>query len=141
MEAVARCLGAAELGVVDGSISGPPPRAAGTTTVYLSGSRAAEVASLDAPGLEFRVVSETVGAASAIKMSTASFCKGQTGLFAHVAEMEEIAASQEQVGLSPDLFAAFTGLYRGMSESSLAEAAPEDVDPGLPLGPLLDRLG
>ncbi len=184
MEAVAHCLGTAGLDVVDGSISGPPPRAAGTTTVYLSGPRAAEVAGLDAPGLDLRVVGETIGTASAIKMSTASFYKGQSALFAqalraarvngvlefviddfrrhypdfvddaprllqsiaakssrYVAEMEEIAASQEQAGLSPDLFASFAGLYRGMSESNLAVLAPEDTDPGLPLGPLLDRLG
>jgi 3-hydroxyisobutyrate dehydrogenase-like beta-hydroxyacid dehydrogenase len=184
MEAVAQCLGAADLEVVDGSISGPPPRHAGTTTVYLSGPRAAEVASLEAPGLELRVVGGTIGTASAIKMSTASFYKGQTAVFArallaarangvlelvlddlrrnypdlvadaprllqsiaaksgrYVAEMEEIAASQKQVGLSSDLFAAFAGLYRAMSESDLAVHAPEDTDPGLPLGPLLDRLG
>ena len=67
---------------VDGSISGPPPRLAGTTIVYLSGGRAAQVASLDAPGLELRVVGEAIGTASAIKMSTASFYKGQTALFA-----------------------------------------------------------
>ena len=150
MFAAATRLGEAGLVAVDGSISGPPPRLAGATTVYLSGPRAAEVASLDAPGLELRVVGEAIGAASAIKMSTASFYKGQTALFAqalraarangvldpvlddlrrhypdfvddaplllqriaaksarYVAEMEEISATQEQAGLTPDLFAAF----------------------------------
>jgi 3-hydroxyisobutyrate dehydrogenase-like beta-hydroxyacid dehydrogenase len=184
MEVVAHRLGVAGLSVVDGSISGPPPRPEGTTIVYLSGPRAAEVAILDTPGLELRVVAETVGTASAIKMSTASFYKGQTALFAqalraarangvlepvlddlrrhypdlvgdaprllqsiaaksgrYVGEMDEIAASQEQVGLSPDLFVAFAGLYREMSESTLAVRAPEDADSGLPLGPLLDQLG
>ena len=67
---------------VDGSISGPPPRRAGTTVVYLSGPAAAQVAGLPAPGLELRVVGPTVGTASAIKMSTASFYKGQTALLA-----------------------------------------------------------
>ena len=102
-----------------------------------------------------RVVGETVGTASAIKMSTASFYKGQTALFAqalraarangvlelvlddlrrhypdlvddaprllqsiaaksgrYVAEMNQISASQESAGLTPDLFAAFATVYR-----------------------------
>jgi 3-hydroxyisobutyrate dehydrogenase-like beta-hydroxyacid dehydrogenase len=82
MEAVAERLESAGLAAVDGSISGPPPRVAGTTVIYLAGPRAAQVASLDAPGLELRVVGEAIGTASAIKMSTASFYKGQTALFA-----------------------------------------------------------
>jgi len=185
MGAVADCLAATGLGVVDGSISGPPPRSAETTTVYLSGPRAAEVVeSLDAPELELLVVGEMIGRASAVKMSTASFYKGQTALLAqalraaqandvleivlddlrrhypdlidnaprllqsiaaksgrYVAEMEEIAASQERVGLGSDLFTALAVLYRGISESDLAETAPEDVDPTVPLGQLLARLG
>lgn len=68
--------------LVDGSISGPPPRLAGSTVIYLSGPRAAQVASLDAPGLELRVVGDEIGTASAIKMSTASFYKGQTAILA-----------------------------------------------------------
>ena len=79
MAAVAERLESAGLSAVDGSISGPPPRRAGATIVYLSGVRAAEVASLPAPGLELRVVGERIGMASAIKMSTGSFYKGQTG--------------------------------------------------------------
>jgi 3-hydroxyisobutyrate dehydrogenase-like beta-hydroxyacid dehydrogenase len=82
MDAVAARLGEAGLAAVDGSISGPPPRLAGTTIVYLSGPRAAEVGNLDAPGLELRVVGEAIGTASAIKMSTASFYKGRAALFA-----------------------------------------------------------
>lgn len=82
MEAVAGRLRVAGLATVDGSISGPPPRRAGTTIIYLSGPDAVRVASLEAPGLELRIVGETIGTASAIKMSTASFYKGQTALFA-----------------------------------------------------------
>src|SRR4051794_19615964 len=82
MAAVAARLQGAGLDVVDGSISGPPPRRAGTTTVYLSGARVVEVASLAAPGLELRVVGDRIGMASAIKMSTGSFYKGQTALLA-----------------------------------------------------------
>ena len=79
VDAAARLAGAG-LEAVDGSISGPPPHRAGTTVVYLSGRAAARVAALPAPGLELRVVGPSIGTASAIKMSTASFYKGQVGL-------------------------------------------------------------
>jgi len=79
---VAARLAGAGLEAVDGSISGPPPRRAGTTVVYLSGPAAERVAEVPAPGLELSVVGPAVGTASAIKMSTASFYKGQTALLA-----------------------------------------------------------
>ena len=76
--------GVAEAGLelVDGSISGPPPNRPDITCVFLSGPAAARVAGLAAPGLELRVVGETVGLASAVKMCTASVYKGQTVLLA-----------------------------------------------------------
>ena len=80
--AAAEGLLASGIHLVDGSISGPPPRVAGSTVVYLSGLRAAQIASLDTPGLDLRVVGDEIGTASAIKMSTASFYKGQTAIFA-----------------------------------------------------------
>ena len=67
-------------GEVDGSISGPPPQRAGTTRIYLSGPRAAEVAALPFDGVEVIVVGDEVGAASAVKMSTASVYKGSIAL-------------------------------------------------------------
>jgi 3-hydroxyisobutyrate dehydrogenase-like beta-hydroxyacid dehydrogenase len=68
--------------VVDGSISGPPPWRPGTTRIYLSGARAAEVAALPLDGVELIVVGDEVGAASAVKMSTASVYKGTSALLA-----------------------------------------------------------
>jgi 3-hydroxyisobutyrate dehydrogenase-like beta-hydroxyacid dehydrogenase len=68
--------------VVDGSISGPPPWQAGTTRIYLSGPRADEVAALAFEGVEVLLVGDEVGAASAVKMSTASVYKGSTALLA-----------------------------------------------------------
>lgn len=68
------------LSFVDGSISGPPPRQAGTTRLYLSGPRAAEIAALPFDGVERIVVGPDVGSASAVKMSTASVYKGSTAL-------------------------------------------------------------
>ena len=69
--------------LVDGSISGPPPWSSGTTRLYLSGPRADEVAGLPFAGLETIVVGAHVGAASAVKMSTASVYKGTSALLAH----------------------------------------------------------
>lgn len=71
----------AGLELVDGSISGPPPRPGGDTLVYLSGDRAAEVAELPADGIRTRVVGERIGTASAVKMCTASVYKGTTALW------------------------------------------------------------
>lgn len=64
---------------VDCSISGPPPWNPGTTRLYLSGPRARELAALPFDGVETIVVGD-VGAASAVKMSTASVYKGTTAL-------------------------------------------------------------
>jgi 3-hydroxyisobutyrate dehydrogenase-like beta-hydroxyacid dehydrogenase len=64
---------------VDGSISGPPPWNSGTTRLYLSGPRATELAALTFDGVQTIVVGD-VGAASAVKMSTASVYKGTTAL-------------------------------------------------------------
>jgi 3-hydroxyisobutyrate dehydrogenase-like beta-hydroxyacid dehydrogenase len=80
MERIADVLAAAGLDVVDGSISGPPPRGAGTTRVYLSGSRAHELEELPFEGVERVVVGEAVGRASAVKMCTASVYKGRVAL-------------------------------------------------------------
>jgi 3-hydroxyisobutyrate dehydrogenase-like beta-hydroxyacid dehydrogenase len=73
---------AAGCDLVDGSISGPPPRSPGTTRLYLSGPRAAEIAALPFDGVDRIVVGPDVGAASAVKMSTASVYKGTTAVLA-----------------------------------------------------------
>jgi 3-hydroxyisobutyrate dehydrogenase-like beta-hydroxyacid dehydrogenase len=75
-------LAAAGLELVDGSISGPPPWRHGTTRVYLSGPRASEVAALPFEGVETILVGAEIGAASAVKMSTASVYKGSTAVLA-----------------------------------------------------------
>ena len=73
-------LAANGLETVDGSISGPPPHAPGTTRIYLSGQRAAEIARLPLPGVELVVVGPEVGLGSAVKMCTASVYKGRVAL-------------------------------------------------------------
>lgn len=67
--------------VVDGGIIGPPAWRAGTTRMYLSGTRAADVARRwNGAALDVRVVGSSVGAASALKMAFASWSKGTTAL-------------------------------------------------------------
>src|SRR5512144_2371600 len=51
VERIAETLRDAGLDLVDGSISGPPPRSAGSTRLYLAGPRAAEVAALPLDGV------------------------------------------------------------------------------------------
>ena len=46
----------------------------------------------------------------------------------YVAEMREIAASQEAAGLTPDLFTALATVFDGVSRSEAAELAPEQVN-------------
>ena len=82
VERIDAVLAAHGLETVDGSISGPPPHAPGTTRIYLSGPRAAEVAGLPLPGVELVVVGSEVGLASAVKMCTASVYKGRVALLA-----------------------------------------------------------
>jgi 3-hydroxyisobutyrate dehydrogenase-like beta-hydroxyacid dehydrogenase len=150
--------------------------------VYLSGLQAAEVAALPFEGVERVVVSDVVGAASAVKMCTASVYKGRVALLAqalrtayahgvlehvlhdlaetgatdparagatvgrasakawrYVAEMEEIAATQSEAGLTPDLFRALAVVYADLAERAVA-VAPEDVDADIALETVLDRL-
>jgi 3-hydroxyisobutyrate dehydrogenase-like beta-hydroxyacid dehydrogenase len=79
---VAGILESGGLELVDGSISGGPPRADYRTRVYVSGARAAELAKAAPAWLDARVVGAEVGLASAVKMCTASVYKGHTALLA-----------------------------------------------------------
>ena len=76
-------LAEAGLELVDGSISGGPPRSDYRTRVYLSGASAARLAASAPPWLDARLVGDEVGLASAVKMCTASMYKGSTALLAH----------------------------------------------------------
>lgn len=182
---VARVAEAAGLPFVDGAISGGPPDT-GTTRVYVSGPRAAELAGLGHPRLDVRVLDGPPGTASAVKMSTASVYKGLAALLLHavaaaerngvrdvvlddlarefpdlvarlgpflaasaskahryVAEMREIAATQEAAGLGPELFEAIALVWSRVAETPAGAATPEearaasldDVLRGFPAGP------
>jgi 3-hydroxyisobutyrate dehydrogenase-like beta-hydroxyacid dehydrogenase len=157
------------LDVVDGSISGGPPNE-GTTVIYLSGPRAQDVAALSHPRLDARVVGNRIGAASAVKMSTASVYKGLSAILVqavlsadvngvldtvlgdltrqfpevvadlpewlassaskserYVAEMREIASTQQAAGLSPELFEGVAEVWARVAETRLGQANPEQA--------------
>jgi 3-hydroxyisobutyrate dehydrogenase-like beta-hydroxyacid dehydrogenase len=69
--------------LIDGSISGPPPRPGSSTTIYLSGPDVSVLSEQDAPGISWVPVGTEIGAASAVKMCTASVYKGMSALLAH----------------------------------------------------------
>jgi 3-hydroxyisobutyrate dehydrogenase-like beta-hydroxyacid dehydrogenase len=66
---------------VDGGVIGPPPHAAGTTRMYLSGEEAAAIAgAFTGTALEPRIISARPGDASAVKMAYAAWTKGSAAL-------------------------------------------------------------
>jgi 3-hydroxyisobutyrate dehydrogenase-like beta-hydroxyacid dehydrogenase len=67
--------------VVDGGVIGPPPQSEGQTRLYLSGVEADSVADLfSGTVVDARIVSEEIGAASAVKMTYAAWTKGTAAL-------------------------------------------------------------
>jgi 3-hydroxyisobutyrate dehydrogenase-like beta-hydroxyacid dehydrogenase len=125
---------------VDGSISGPPPVAAGTTRIYLSGPRAGEVAALPFDGVEVVVVGDEVGAASAVKMSTASVYKGSVALLTqalraadHYGVLEHVLSDlgEENAGRRVARSAAKADRYVGEMHEIAAAQAAAGLDPAL----------
>jgi 3-hydroxyisobutyrate dehydrogenase-like beta-hydroxyacid dehydrogenase len=70
----------AGLDLVDGAISGSPPTVRPGARIFLSGSRAAEIAALPWRDVIPVIVAGPVGQASAVKMCTASVYKGVTAI-------------------------------------------------------------
>jgi 3-hydroxyisobutyrate dehydrogenase-like beta-hydroxyacid dehydrogenase len=174
----AEVLAAAGFDFVDGSISGPPPTVRPGARIYLSGPRAAEVAQLRWTHATAKVVGDRIGAASAVKMSTASVYKGLMGLLTqairsasahgvldpvmadlgegfgtpyevalaatkahrYVAEMHEIARSQQAAGLSPDLFEAFAAVWADVAARPLADGQPESLTRDITAGQVAEDL-
>jgi 3-hydroxyisobutyrate dehydrogenase-like beta-hydroxyacid dehydrogenase len=79
--AIAGIVEAGGAAFVDGGIVGPPPRARGTTRLYLAGGDAARVGGLfEGSVLEAIVLDGPPGAASALKMAYAAYTKGSAAL-------------------------------------------------------------
>ncbi len=108
---------------VDGGVIGPPPRAAGTTRLYLSGERATAVAQLfDGTALDARVLDDRIGTASALKMTYAAYTKGRAALLLALRETSRANGVDEYLlaewAISqPDLAA--------VSDFAAASAAPK----------------
>jgi 3-hydroxyisobutyrate dehydrogenase-like beta-hydroxyacid dehydrogenase len=87
----ARAVAATVTRYVDGGIVGPPPRQAGSTRLYLSGPEAPLVAELFAgTTVDARVVSDEIGAASAVKMAYAAWTKGTAALLLAVRSLARV---------------------------------------------------
>ena len=92
-----------------GASSGPPVKQAGTTRLYLSGSRAPEVAELfSASMLNARAIGPNPGAASALKVVYAAWTKCTDGLVLAIRALATIegvdqALSEEWSISQPDL--------------------------------------
>jgi 3-hydroxyisobutyrate dehydrogenase-like beta-hydroxyacid dehydrogenase len=81
---------------VDGGIVGPPPRRPGTTRLYLSGAEAPFNSNLFASTIyDARVLSEDIGAASALKMAFAAWTKGTSALLLAVRAVARIEGVEE----------------------------------------------
>jgi 3-hydroxyisobutyrate dehydrogenase-like beta-hydroxyacid dehydrogenase len=83
---------------VDGGIIGGPAWEPGQTWLYLSGEKAAEAAVCFSGGpLETRVIGESVGKASALKMCYAAYTKGTTALLCAILAASEVLGVREEL--------------------------------------------
>jgi 3-hydroxyisobutyrate dehydrogenase-like beta-hydroxyacid dehydrogenase len=107
--ATTKAIGARLARYVDGGIIGPPPRTRGTTRLYLSGPEAPAAAEVFANAdLGARVLSTTIGDASALKMVYAAWTKGTAALLLAIRDVARAlgveAALRDEWQLSlPDL--------------------------------------
>ncbi len=69
-----------------------------------------------------------------------TLARASTKAWRYVAEMEEIAATQDAAGLDPALFSAFAQVYAELAALSSPSDAPEDVEPKTGLLEVLDGL-
>jgi 3-hydroxyisobutyrate dehydrogenase-like beta-hydroxyacid dehydrogenase len=93
-----------------------------------------------AHGVVEHVLDDLVGAGLADRERTGTtLAQASTKAWRYVAEMEEIAGTQEAAGLPPDLFRALSVVYADLAERAVA-AAPEDVPDRIPLEDVLRRL-
>lgn len=164
-------------------IGGPPSRTGGQTYFYASGPAAETFGELSRFGLDVRVISQTIGDASAIKMCYSAISKGMSAIHIEVltaakvlgisepmkkelirrqpklyermkkklptvpaksrrwvGEMEEMAATFDQVGLTPKIFQGAADIYRFLGKTTLAEQTPENRDPAMDLEKIISSI-
>ncbi len=108
---------------VDGGIIGGPAWRGGTTRLYVSGDRAAEVGALfEGSPLEARVLDGEVGAASALKMAYAAYSKGTAAL---VAAILALARREHVEGALLDEWGRGDGRLAREYERQLGAAVPK----------------
>jgi 3-hydroxyisobutyrate dehydrogenase-like beta-hydroxyacid dehydrogenase len=138
VEKVAATLAAAGLDLVDGTISGPPPTTTSRTIIYLAGPRAEEVAALRWSPAEPIVVGPAVGAASAVKMCTASVYKGLSGLLAqalrtadHHGVLDHVLADLAELNPRPHLTVAMAATKADRFVGEMEQIAATQSGAGL----------
>jgi 3-hydroxyisobutyrate dehydrogenase-like beta-hydroxyacid dehydrogenase len=132
-----------DIRLTDGGIVGPPPKRAGTTRLFLSGSDAQSIVEIFAGSIiEAVPVSERLGDASAVKTAYAAWTKGTIALLLAIrafARAEGVEATllaewtKSQPGLADrDLSGAIAKAWRFVGE--MDEIAKAFSDDGLPHG-------
>jgi L-threonate 2-dehydrogenase len=104
-QAIERLLTEAGACFIDGGIIGGPPQPGRPGPhLYVSGPRTAEIAELQASGLDIRVLGSQIGRASGLKMCYASLTKGLTAL------ATEALVAGRALGLQETLLGEFQAL-------------------------------
>lgn len=111
MSAIATTLEGAELDCVDGAFVGSAAELGGRTRLYLSGSRAGELAAALPEAFQARNIGPRVGDASALKLAFAGFNKGLVALFVEVMEAGGAAGERDE------LLACLRAFYPGTVET------------------------
>ena len=144
--AVGDVVEAAGVRFVDGGIVGPPPKAIGTTRLYLSGAEAARAAALFAGSpMETIVLDGPPGAASALKVAYAAYTKGTSALLLTIRALAiregvDVALVQEWARSLPELSTRTDAALRGSVRKAwrfvgeMEESAATFAESGLPDG-------
>ncbi|MGB7161535.1 MAG: NAD(P)-binding domain-containing protein [Tepidisphaeraceae bacterium] len=98
----------ADRSFVDGSINGLATNLTTSGTLFLSGPRAGDVATLFGDAVRVRVLGETIGAASTMKMLLGGLSKGLCGLFL------ELALVADRRGMLGEMLETTREIYPGV---------------------------
>ena len=109
VKSIAATVSATGCDVMDGAINGPARTLSTGGTLYLSGSRADEVAELFGKVVRVRVLGPEIGQASTIKMLLGGLTKGTCALFL------ELAILAQRRGMLPEMMEAITMIYPGIA--------------------------
>jgi 3-hydroxyisobutyrate dehydrogenase-like beta-hydroxyacid dehydrogenase len=108
-QAIATRIAAAGRDAVDGAFNGLAKNLAASGTLYLSGRRADEVASVFGSAVRVRVLGPEIGQASTMKMLLGGLTKGTCALFL------ELATLARQRNMLPEMVDACSMIYPGIS--------------------------